>query len=203
MIRPKLGIFKKHYLDSKNHYRYYSALYDKSMKNIPYNQRPKLPIWDLNTLTYIQTEKQLMCLIYQTFGAGEYKILAYRKKRKGLWVFWQGIINEEGFMCERRESTYRKTIDKLKEDLIKTNDDEEKQWIQDEIDLERECKEIQDYGIKGYLKPSITRGQMLLWDEPEITEKEKLEDWDENKEKIKDDWGLNNEKKEEFEDWSK
>jgi len=203
-IRPKLGIMKKTYLTDKGHYRYYSAVYDRLRQKLPKSQRPKMPIWDLNYLPQIQTEKQFIRLVYENFGPGEYLIFGFVKKRKGTWVFWQGTINEEGFVFNKKEYKSKKNYEKLKDELMKAEDEEERQWIHDEIDLCKEDEKLKDYGMKSYLKPSVRRGQMMYWNDEDdalINKEKQFDNWNsESKEEQFDDWGEAN-KKEEFEEW--
>lgn len=200
MHRPKIGILKKIYLTNKGHYRFYSPTYDRlGLGNIAKHKRPKMPMIDLELYPTIQTEKQLLKMIYDTFGEGEYRLTAYVKGHKGVWTFWKGQLNKDGFISERQKTEYAKNVDKIKEKIAKTKDEDELAWLEEEIQMEKEFKTSGRYGLCGYLKSSIRRGSLMLWNEPENSIN--TESWNkeikiENKEES---WGEI--KKEEFATW--
>lgn len=92
----------------------------------------------------IKTEAQLCNYIYLKHGEGRFMVLAWQKGVKGLWCFWLGWIKANGFI---RDLGKNKELEKLKVELQKANksqvDYDERELIEEEIDMEREfSKEI-------------------------------------------------------------
>ena len=200
MHRPKVGILKRVYLTNRGHYRYYSPYYDRAkIGKIPKKDRPKMPILDLNTIN-ISTEKQLCSIIYSEFGEGEYRLVAYVKGRKGCWTFWKGLINKDGFIREKRISSYKKDVDRLKEKLVKAEDEIDRNSILEDIEIEKEFKDITytKFGFTPFLKSNSRGGDLVLWNDVEVVENK--EQWEDKKKEIEE-WDIPKVKKEEFEVW--
>lgn len=212
MIQVLLKIVKKLPTDNNGHYRWYPAFYKKA-------SRIKLgnaPTFYLNN-TIIKTEKDLCYLIYTNYGEGEYRVQAWRKGHKGTWTFWIGEINAEGFMFRIRKSDSTKIIDKLKEKLGKISSEEEKELIIEEIEFEKEFKEVAnsntDYGFAPFLKSSGKRGSFIRWTDVNLLAENPLpiEQWNTNQQVTKvnsgekDDWGILKQTRkqinEDFEKW--
>lgn len=206
MHRPKLMIKKKVMLDEKGHYRYYSANYNPAAGKLKGYERPKSPIIDLEKFLNIKTEKQLIYSIYKQWGEGEYLIFGFVKGKKGTWVFWKGVIMSDGFLRERRITNYQKAINKIKTEMLKADEDE-KEFLQDDINLEKELKTTSFYGFSKWLLTSSKLGVFAHWEDDVIINKPKFESWSDNKTEVtqEDTWGVNISKtkknREQFEKW--
>jgi len=201
-------IKKKVILDSAGHYRYYSALYNPELGKLKGHERPKCPIIDLELFPKLQTEKQLIRGLYDSYGDGEYLIFGFIKGKKGTWVFGKWNVTEEGFCREKRITNYKRAINKLKDELSLAEDQDEEDLIKDEMDVEKEYKIESDYGFAGHLKSSSRIGTFVFWDDDEIElPNEKFDEWADNavKDEPEDAWGANisraKDKAEKFEEW--
>lgn len=81
------------------------------------------------------TEAQLAWYMYSKYGVGRYKIMMWRKGQKGFRKYWLGDIYEHGF-CRDKEKN--KEMDILKKELNKADSFEDREFIEEEIDFERE-----------------------------------------------------------------
>jgi len=160
MHRPGLLIQKKRIFDAKGWSRYYTQT-----KIDSYN------------MTFV-TEKQLCRYIYDNFGEGSFMITAWRKGRRGLWIFWKGEINSYGFIFERKVRSNTREINRLKKEQSETTNPEERAILQEDIDLEREINKYVSYGFYPFLRPSGIRGTFVSWDDPDISPKQKAEQFE-------------------------
>ena len=203
-------IKRKFILDSRGHYRYYSARYNPDFGRLKGFERPKSPIVDLEIFTNITTEKQLMKGIFNEFGPGHYLIFAFIKGKKGTWVFWKGLINEDGFLREKRVTNYKRAITKLKYQMVAADEDEQED-IKEEMQIEKEFREPDSmYGLQGHLKPSSKIGQFTSWEDADmiLQQKQSFDDWDggQSKKELEDaEWGTDvsrsKKNKDQFEVW--
>lgn len=87
----------------------------------------------------IQTEAQLCYYIYRRFGEGRYMCLAFQRGHEGFWLFFLGNLYDNGFIRDLRKN---KELNKAKTELMKANQQgisyEERQLLEEDIDLERE-----------------------------------------------------------------
>jgi len=184
---------KKVILDSRGHYRYYSARYNPKRGKLKGFERPKCPIIDLEKHLNVTTEKHFVRGIFKAYGAGEYLIFAFIKGKKGTWVFGKWILNAEGFLREKRITNYTKAKNKIKEQLV-TADEDEREDLIDDLEFEKEYKLESLYGMNGHLKLSSKVGIFTNWkDETFKLKKEKFDEWDSGKDTkaSKDEWGTN------------
>lgn len=161
---PRLRVCKKYILDAKGHFRFFDSIYNPVTK-----EKFKAPLYHLETLNIV-TEKQFCDWIYKIYGPGEYLVKAWKNGHKGVWIFWRGIINEEGFMFYQKQNNSTKAINKLKDKLAVANDEDERAMIIEDINLEKEFKDVSNsqwYGFSPFLKHSGTRGRFILWDDSE------------------------------------
>jgi hypothetical protein len=176
MHLPKVTITKKFLLTAQGHYRWYSPLIDMNHR-FPKSIRPKMPTFDLDSSPSnyphisVKTEKELCYFIYKNYGTGEYRLLGHLLGRKGTWTFWKGEINDEGFTFERRDMVNTREINKLKRELGESEDEEEKQYIKDDIELEKELGSYAKYGFIPFLIPSGRRGELVLWTDEDLPQK--------------------------------
>lgn len=187
MIMPKLTIVKKFVISRLGHYRYYSPYYNINKPKI----KPKALTIDLEgnsdyyNASFIKTEKQLCKFIYDSFGPGEYRVIAHLKGRKGSWTFWKGKIDDLGFSFERREIVNNREITKLSKELNTVESEDEKQIIKEDIEFEKEFALLSKtrYGFAPFLVQAVRRGDMFMWNDAEITSSL-------NEIKQQDTWGL-------------
>lgn len=198
MERALLKIVKKLPVDNNGHYRWYAAYCSSPPKT-----KMRAPMFHLDTST-IKTEKDLCKLIYNNYGTGEFRVMAWRKGHKGMWTFWIGEITEEGFFFRLRKSDTSKSIDKLKEQLATAKDDDEREFILQDIEFEKEFKDAAkssgvSYGFAPYIKSSGKRGTFIRWEDPDYNEvgENKLENWRNEEQIVKkvekgeiDEWGI-------------
>lgn len=146
MLRPTIMIQKKKIFDNKGWNRYYT--------------KAKI---NLNEVAII-TEMQLCKIIYKNFGEGHYMIFAWKKGRQGFWIFWKGDINKDGFVFDikKRASSYE--IQRLREELDEEQDPAMKKFIEEEIEIEKEDKQLTKYGFLPYLRASGRRGDFIHWE---------------------------------------
>ena len=172
----------------KNRHMWYAPDFDNTQQFALI--KPKCPVLDLSGLdnryldiSFIQTEKQLCRFIFAHWGKGIYCISAHLKGRCGIYTFWRGEINENGFVFYLREYPQNRELNKLKRELRNSNE-EDKSIIYEEMEMEKLDKEITGmsrYGFYPFLKPSSRRGQFIMWDEPEIEIINKEDEkWDDN-----------------------
>lgn len=215
MILPKIGIYKHILLDNRGHFRFYPADYNrKKHKHLSKENRPKLPVLNLRDLN-VKTEKELLKIIQKKWGNGIYKIAAYVKGRRGLWTFWYGEIDSEGFRFFRRDENLNNK-EKVKE-IMELKEIRHEEELSGDYEGSKETKELIDdsnnyyktrnknkrYGFFPYLKSSGRRGYHVLWTDKDYMEKDKSQNWGLNKTKDnipkEEYWGEN--KKKEFEEW--
>lgn len=187
---PKISI-RKMFLRNKNNGRfmYYSPFFDNSQALAKI--KPKAPVLDLNgsddgypDISFIRTEKQLCKFILDNFGVGIFLVTAHLKGKLGLFTFWRGEINSEGFMFYKKEYPQNRELNKLKKELKDTENEEEKSVLYDNIETELMLKEIEKpsrYGFQPFIKTSSRRGTFMFWNDPEVEnldgeQFEKLED---------------------------
>lgn len=168
--KPRLRITKKIVLDNRGHYRFYSPLYPSKRQFIvtlnPETEYNKFgePYPFLN----IETEKQLALFLFQHFGEGIYRLFAYLKGRKGLYTFWYGEINPEGWMFFNKEYEKEDLYDIDKE--MNNVESEEERLELEELrhvleEKEKNRTKKRKYGINPFLKNSGRRGSWHTWDE--------------------------------------
>ena len=122
----------------------------------------------------VRTERQMLKFILDSFGPGTYKLYASVKGEKGLWTFWKGQINDDGYLFENKEYNKSEVV-KLERELSKA-DEEEKEMILDELnfvkDIEKDIAKEKKYGLRGYLVPSGKRGVYHAWDEEQLPQEQ-------------------------------
>ncbi|MFW5794140.1 MAG: hypothetical protein ACOCV1_01525 [Bacillota bacterium] len=190
---PKIMINKKKVLNNKGHYRYY-PVFPKTSKGTKFLRLDDYP--------QIKTEKQLLQLIYNNWGPGDYKLIGACKGRRGLWNFWQGQITDDGYIFYKKEYD-RKEVEEWEKLLF---EDDEENGIIDEVREEEKKKANQKkYGFKPFLKPSGRRGEFHFWDDVNLKINNETPTWgvekEMNNEQEKDTWGIKKPKEEEFEKW--
>ena len=177
MKEPKIFIKKKFVLNNQGYYRYYSPYYN-------YNKKKEVPsvILALNYSSdkydrvFLNTEKELAVFLKENFGSGEYLVFCFAKKRKGFWVFWRGIVNDDGweFIQRSYDKSEIKRLEREKFKIIHSkspqnfdNIDELNIEIQETKELEKEISKLSRYGFMPFLKPSGRRGELHSWGEPD------------------------------------
>jgi hypothetical protein len=80
----------------------------------------------------IKTEKQICKYIFDRFGDGNYKVIAWTKGYEGFWLFWIGDIMEQGFIRNVRKNN--KEIEYWKDEWNKADSYEEKESIEEIIE---------------------------------------------------------------------
>lgn len=175
MVKPKVLVQKKRMLKDGIHWRFYKvgmfALDPDNAVNKYDGKRH--PVVTLNG-KYLETEKELASWLYHGFGEGEYLISALARGRRGLYVFWKGVVDRDGFIFHLRhidKRDLREAESNLKDaqeagdtDAIH-NAQEEINFIKTEI-IEPERKQVR-YGFHPFLKRSSQRGQFTMWDAPD------------------------------------
>lgn len=106
-------------------------------------------------LSSIQTEKQLCEFIYDMFGAGYYLVLAFQK---GIFVFWRGSVDKDGFCFEKRDIRQNKEYAGLKKE-------EGESWVSEAVAFLRKEHKEKRYGFYNNLRPSGKRGTFVSWNE--------------------------------------
>ncbi len=184
MRNPKLMIRKRKQLDNKGHYRFYSV---KTPEGI------KVASIALNDYPDIRTEKDLLRLIYESWGGGEYLVSAVCQGRKGFFTFWRGMIDEKGFFFLKKEYD-RKAIAEW-DDILDLTDEDDKALLQNIKEEEKKKKKKQFYGFIPFLIPSGRRGQFNFWNDNSFSlkreESERGEDWGLSKKNSGDGWSPN------------
>lgn len=169
-------IRKRQTLSDDLHYRFYSVMSPDGFKitSIPLDNYPELV-----------TERDLLLLIFTSWGAGEYIIYATAKGRKGFFVFWRGIINEKGFLFHKKEYN-RKALAEWN-DILDLNEPDDKALLQNIKQEEMDKKRKQLYGFVPFLQPSGRRGQFNFWNDSSFSLKSEDD-------KRGEDWGSPNKK---------
>ena len=126
MEKLNLGIYKRHILDNKGHFRWYGANFNPKI-HLTGNKhnRPRPPVINLFNYPEIKTEKQFLRFLYTNWGYGAFLVYAYRGRAR-LQVFWRGEITPEGFRFFKK--TFRKKeVDEWKKDLVKMKQEGDKE----------------------------------------------------------------------------
>ena len=198
---PKVGVLKKRVLNSEGNYRYYSPNYNPEHGKKKKGIRPRMPIIDLNIHQNISTEKQFLGLVYDNWGDGEYLMFGFVRGRRGLWTFWKGSINKDGFLFRKQndsnDSGWKKRdweYEKLQDDMQKSGD------LDNDVGIKKK-----KYGFFPYLKSSGRRGTFVSWSNNGMNpykeiESEKWSDVD-SKQDEQPNWDMDKVKKKEFEKW--
>ena len=107
----------------------------------------------MKTEVDFKTEAELMKYIYTKYGEGRFQILAWEMGHEGFWLYWMGNLYHNGFI---RDKSRNKEMEKLKGELMKATDHDEREMISEEIDFEREiskdCKIAKRRGPDGLIK---------------------------------------------------
>ena len=85
------------------------------------------------------TEAEFAYYIYKKFGEGRYTVLAWRKGHEGFWKYFLGNVMENGWV---RDKNKNREMERLKVELNKANNYEDRGIIEEEIDFEREITEV-------------------------------------------------------------
>lgn len=200
MLRdPKIRIQKRVLLDNKGHFRFYPAS----------GKGTKDPIIRLENHPEFKTEKDLVWYIYKMFGEGEYLLFCHAKGVSGLWTFWKGEINKEGFIFypkhynKKEINEWQKEINKEKDkDTIETLKEIKEETRKEEIERNKKRR----YGFQPFLKRSGNRGEFRFWDDDDLILKPDEDETKENKQWKKEEkdnlevWG-ETDKSEELEEW--
>jgi len=88
----------------------------------------------------IKTEAQLCGYLFRKHGKGRYKIVAWQKGHKGWWMFWIGNLHANGFIRDQRKNV---EMDKLQQELKKAKTYEDRDVIEQDLEIEREIHEIE------------------------------------------------------------
>ena len=179
MHRPKIIIQRK--IDfGQGNFRYYSPNSKRRVKGeqFVYSLDPNDTRYPL---LIIKTEKQLVHFVYNSFGIGEYRIIAIIRGRRGLWTFWKGVIRNDGWIHNERAHTKETTLlDDIEKEIKKSKSYEEKEDLEDEYkiiadlmneDNNKEINRIKKkkhyvrYGFSPFLISSGRRGSFHTWDE--------------------------------------
>jgi len=176
----KIAIKKKQILDKKGHYRFYP----------PTGKGTKAPMIYFDKHPELKTEQDLIELIYNNFGEGEYLCIGYAKGHRGCWAFWKGEINKEGFIFHQKKYD-RKEVEAWNKDLLNADDTDEKnllEEIRDEVKKEEKVKNRQRrYGFEPFLKKSSNRGEFRFWEDDKLKINEnnvENKNWASSKDKI-------------------
>lgn len=173
MHKPFIYIYKKIYLDARGHWRFASPFYNKKSKgsqkiacfslgfdNVT-RKGKELPILD------IRSERELLIFIKDNFGVGDYRIFASVKGERGLWVFWKGQINDDGYLFDNKEYNKSEVV-KLERELAQAEGDE-REMILEELnftkEIEKDINKEKKYGLRSFLRPSGKRGIYHAWEE--------------------------------------
>ncbi len=128
-------------------------------------------VWDMRHVSIesfpFKTEVAMAKALYDRFGEGRYLIKAYKGGRIGFWKFWHGELNKEGFIRVKKWNMQKKKQTKrLKNAMDQTEDEEEKEWLQDEIDyLDEEGTDVKPMGFWGFLKSATPVGSFHNYEE--------------------------------------
>lgn len=176
--RPKIAILKKFLLSDGKHFRFYSATYDGRNRL----QRPRPIVFNLEPVVEynkrgeqypilnIHTEKDLVMFIRDNFGYGEFWVYAMLKGREGIWTFWRGSIQEDGWIFSAHEYK-RSDVERIDVEMANATSEEEKLTLQQDrefaVDLAKDENKGKRYGFSPFLRPSGRRGSFNMWDEPD------------------------------------
>lgn len=191
MQRPKITISKKVMLDAAGHYRYYNPIAPRVKGGfLTLNLDPEPAVNAKTGAAYphlnVKSEKELARFLLENFGAGIYRIVAHLKGREGIYNFWKGEVDENGWLCYNKEIDKNELIkdmrelEKIEEKLQSTNDEDEKKDLVDEKnmyeeflntdkEISREESKYKRYGVSPFLTPSGRRGSWHSWDEDDIS----------------------------------
>lgn len=100
----------------------------------------------LDDYSLIQTEAQLCSYMFHKYGVGRYKIDAFQKGRKGLWIFWIGYLYPNGFV---RDINKNREVERLQKQIARTKSYEERQELEEELQFEREIASIDKSSRRG------------------------------------------------------
>ena len=87
----------------------------------------------------LKTEAQFAHWLFNNWGEGRYQVLAWQKGYEGFWLFWLGNVTESGFMRDKRKN---KDVEQLKGKMYIAESQEEKQDLEEEIEMNRELWEM-------------------------------------------------------------
>lgn len=177
MPRPKIAIMKKFILADGRHFRFYSPLYDgRSRKGRPkpivFNLEPVIEYnkhGDPYPILNIKTEKELVVFIRENFGYGEYWVYGMLKGRSGIWTFWRGALEPDGWIFTMRDGM-RQEADKIEAELLNFEPEQQeaiRDGLMQELHSERQQARKKRYGFYPFLRASGRRGQFNMWDEPD------------------------------------
>lgn len=65
----------------------------------------------------IRTEAQFCHYLLLNFGVGYFMCIATRKGKKGFWLFWKGTLDMNGFIRDKKVSTYLHNLEVSPEEL--------------------------------------------------------------------------------------
>jgi len=184
-MKPKLKVTQKKTLDEIGHYRfYYLGMFAIDHENTYSKHTKKHYRLALIGRRMLYSERDLCQFIYQLFGGGEYRIEAFQMGRKGLYIFWQGIINEDGFEFYKLDSSTREIKD-LESEYVKAQEEdmpEYTQLVSEQLEqekwMEKRKTKKRRYGFRPHLVRSGRRGHFHAWDEPD----EDYDSWEEDDE---------------------
>ena len=175
MQRPKIRIAKAITLNAEGNFRMYHPLstednHQKGVVTFNLDPKPDYSKKDGSLYPYLElyTEKQLVTFIKDNYGWGRYLVIALLKGRRGLYCFWKGELQPDGWIFHNQEYD-KKELKSLNNELTASKDEEEKQFIEEEInDIKQVAKEEakeKRYGFYPFLKSSGRRGEWHSWDE--------------------------------------
>jgi hypothetical protein len=120
-----------------------------SVEMMDYQRTPQL-FKNINPGAPIHTDAQFAFYVFKNHGKGEYLMTAWKKGREGFWNFMKIICQDDGYMRLAKKETandkekrellveYRK----LNRQLGKTQDEQEKEELKNEIEGIVEDKEV-------------------------------------------------------------
>jgi len=95
----------------------------------------------------IKTEAQFCKFIYDNWGEGRYLCQGFQKGYLGLWAFWLGEIQSNGFIRDKNENW---ALKKLKKKMKRAKSIKKRDEIEDDMEFEREYhNEIKKLGRRG------------------------------------------------------
>lgn len=141
------------------------AIMKKFVINSGFNRYYQIDKIMITNNSRLKTEAQLCYYLYIRHGEGRYWIRAYQKGHSGFWLYWIGFIKENGFIRDIRKN---KEINRLKKEMKKTHDYEQREELEQSIDIEREISDIEksskkDEYVKGLIKSRA--GQLNPYEE--------------------------------------
>ncbi len=163
-LKPLIWVRKKRPLKNPKYYRYFSVTDPLNLDN---NIRISKKTGRQYQNVVLHTEKQLVTFIRDNFGYGEYEVFASVKRRRGIWKFWQGSIEKDGWLFYVKE--YDKSeVEKISYDMINADDDDSEfltEMRDDEKRFAKEESKKKRYGFQPFLRSSGRRGDSHGWDE--------------------------------------